>query len=326
MTTQKNPNRVVPWFAAVSFLSMVWAEPVAGQGQTQEGEMTHPAEVEGHEAVEPKEKLPGPRFLNLRFDEDFSYLDGEPGSYQPDWFDPIKNIRLDEDWRLSLGGEFRFRMEAETNKAFGATEPTQDTFTLYRYMLHADLKYREVFRVFAQGVATFDEDRDLALRGIDENRWDLHQLFFDVRVFGEDSPLTLRVGRQELQYGSQRYVSSLKWANVRRRFDGVKLSTLRTITDPLSWASQFRGFGYVLIRRPCDEHAGDQRLGGDCGRHVRFCRGRIVVLTAPVRWGVDAGEQLHGGAGRGVPEKPYVRLVNPLLAYHGDEPGDLLGR
>ena len=124
---------------------------------------------------------------------------------------------------MSLGGEFRFRLEAETNKGFGAAEPAQDSLALYRFLIHADLKYRDLFRVFVQGISAFDEDRNLALRPIDENRWDLHQLFFDVRLLGEESPLTLRIGRQELLYGNERYVSPLDWANVRRRFDGVKL-------------------------------------------------------------------------------------------------------
>lgn len=167
---------------------------------------------------------PGPKLLDLRYDEDFSYLDGEPDSYQKDFFDPIKNIHLGDDWRLTLGGEVRFRMEAETNKAFGATEPSQDTFTLQRYLFHADLRYHKLFRVFAQGIAAFDEDRDLALRPTDENRWDLHQLFFDLRVLGEELPLTLRVGRQEFAYGKGRLLWTSDWANVRRPlFDGVKL-------------------------------------------------------------------------------------------------------
>ncbi len=188
---------------------------------------------------EPSDKpLPGPKYLNLRWDEDFSYLDGEPGTYQEDFFDPIKNIHLDDDWRLSLGGEFRYRLEAETNKAFGATEPSQDTFHLFRYMLHADLKYRDLFRVFVQGIAAFDENRDLAPRGIDENRWDLHQAFFDVRILGDELPLTLRVGRQELQYGAQRYVSPLDWANVRRRFDAVKLFAKGDSWDVDLWFSK----------------------------------------------------------------------------------------
>jgi len=167
--------------------------------------------------------LPGPKYLNLRFDEDFGYLDGEKGSYKEDFFDPIKNIHIGDDWRLTLGGEFRFRMEHETNKAFGATEPPSDTFQLYRFLFHADLRYQDMFRVFVQGIQAFDEDRDLAPRGIDENQWDLQQLFFDIRLSSEGCPLTLRVGRQDLQYGAQRYVSPLDWANVRRRFDAVKL-------------------------------------------------------------------------------------------------------
>ncbi|MHC4697759.1 MAG: alginate export family protein [Planctomycetota bacterium] len=201
--------------------------PASGGLFAQQGDAAaSPTREKTQSAAKDKEvtkPLPGPKYLNLRYDEDFSYLDGEPGTYQEDFFDPIKNIHLGDDWRLTIGGEFRFRMEAETNKAFGATEPAQDTFTLHRYMLHADLKYRKLFRVFAQGIAAFDEDPDIRLRGIDENRWDVHQLFFDLRVLGEDLPLTLRVGRQELQYGAQRYVSPLGWASVRRRFDGVKL-------------------------------------------------------------------------------------------------------
>ncbi len=191
---------------------------------------TYPSMTLGQDADAPiadktlsTKKVNHPKFLNLRYDEDFSYLDDAAYEYEPDLFDPLKNIDLGNDWNLTLGGEFRFRMESETNKGFGATEPANDTFQLYRYMLHADFKYRKLMRVFVQGVAAFDEDRDLALRGIDENKWDLQQLFVDLRVLGEDLPLTLRVGRQDLSYGNQRFVSPLEWANTRRRFDGVKL-------------------------------------------------------------------------------------------------------
>lgn len=218
---------------AVSLFCAAWTSAgVLGQEETSSSPKTA-----GEAQATKVEEMPllGPKYLNLRYDEDFSYLDGEPGSYNEDFFDPIKNIRLGDDWRLSIGGELRFRLEAETNKAFGATRRAQDTFTLRRYMLHANLKYRKLFRLFAQGVAAFDEDRDLRPRGIDENRWDLQQLFFDVRVLGEDLPLTLRVGRQELQYGAERYVSPLEWANVRRRFDGVKLFAKGDMWDVDLW-------------------------------------------------------------------------------------------
>ncbi|MFQ5429008.1 MAG: alginate export family protein [Phycisphaerae bacterium] len=167
--------------------------------------------------------LRGPKYLNLRYDEDFSYLDGPKDSYKPDLFDPLKNIHPAKDLTLSVGGVFRARLEAETNKGFGSTEPAQDTFFLHQYRLHTDLRYRRLFRFYFEGINAMIEDRDLRLLGIHENRWDIHQLFFDVRPLGEKVPLTIRVGRQELSYGNQRLISPLAWANTRRRFDAAKL-------------------------------------------------------------------------------------------------------
>lgn len=225
------------WLAAsVSLTAASWAQttpqpqtspppaPPAESVKTGKPEATTAAETKpATDAAKPKAPLPGPKLLNLRYDEDFSYLDGNPESYKHDFFDPIKNIHLGDDWRLSIGGEFRFQMESETNKAFGSTVIANDTFQLYRFLMHADLRYRKLFRVFVQGIEAIDEQRDLLPRVTDENQWDLQQLFFDLRFLGEDVPLTLRLGRQELNYGNQRLVSPLEWANVRRRFDGVKI-------------------------------------------------------------------------------------------------------
>ena len=210
--------------------------------------------------------------LDLRWDEDFSYLDGPEGSYKKDFFDPIKNIHLGDDWRLSIGGEFRFRLEAETDKAFGGTPRSQDTFQLYRYLLHLDFKYRQSLRFFVQGIQAHDEDRDLRLRGIDENRWDLHQAFVDVRVFGDETPWTLRVGRQELQYGSQRLVSGFTWGNVRRRFDAIKLFTKGDSWDLAMWYGK-----QVLVER---------KEGDDFDKNVDFY-GLYTTYKGIPRHGLD---------------------------------------
>jgi len=166
---------------------------------------------------------PGPKYHLFRYNEDFSYLDGEPGSYAPDFFDPIKRIHLNDHWTLRLGGEVRLRMESETNRNFGARDPTNDTFLLYREMLHADLQYRRLFRVFVEGADARVADRDLPQVPGMENTFDLHQLFADVKLLGEDGPLALRVGRQEMAYGRERLIAKLDWSNDTRRFDGVKL-------------------------------------------------------------------------------------------------------
>ncbi|MEK6676850.1 MAG: alginate export family protein [Planctomycetota bacterium] len=188
--------------------------------------------------------LPKPKLMNLRYDEDFSYLDGGEGTYQKDFFDPIKNIHVLDDWRVSFGGEARYRIESETNRTFGADERSQDTFGLFRLLLHSDVKYRKLFRFFAQGILTIDEDRDLAERATDENRGDLHQLFVDFRFLGEESPWTLRLGRQELAYGRQRFVGSPDFGNNRKRFDAAKI-----FSKGEQWDVDFFFFKPVLVQR-----------------------------------------------------------------------------
>lgn len=183
---------------------------------------TQPA-AEAEPEAAPDKPLRGPKYLVLHGEEDWSYLAGPEGSYKKDFFDPIKWIKLTDDLTLSLGGQFRGRLESETNRGFGSTEPAQDTIFLHRYYLHSDLRYRKLARLFFEFTTAMIEDRDLRLLGIHENRFDIHQLFMDIRPLGEDVPLTVRFGRQELLYGKQRLVSPLDWANTRRRFDGVKV-------------------------------------------------------------------------------------------------------
>jgi hypothetical protein len=236
--------------------------------------------------------LPGPRFLDLRWNEDFSYLDGEAGTYREDLFDPIKHIHLTDDWTLSIGGEFRYRLESETNKGFGATEPAQDTFHLFRLLLHFDAKYKDWLRVFVQGIHAFDEERDLALRGTDENRIDLHQAFVDVRLPGTASDWTVRLGRQELQYGGQRLVSGFTWGNVRRRFDAVKM-----FTEGEKWHLAFWYAKEVITER---------KEGDDFDRLVDFY-GAYTTYKGMERHGLDLyafaiddrGNRLNPNARRG---------------------------
>jgi len=217
-----------------ALLTLLLTTAPALAGSAREGDQlttTRPAEPDNSDAdrqqllrpcgLQPPK--PGPKFFHLRYGEDFSYLEGEPGSYREDLFDPIKYVSLGDNWRLTVGGEFRFRLEAETNFAFDAVEPTQDTFELFRYLLHFDLKYRRTARVFWQVASMHAEKRDRADRPLDENLLALQQVFVDVRPLGDDTPLVVRVGRQDMAYGAERFVSPLRWANTRRRFDAVKL-------------------------------------------------------------------------------------------------------
>ena len=149
--------------------------------------------------------------------------------------DEYKNVQLDDNWTMSLGGQLRYRFESETNKGFGATEPAQDAFHGLRFLLNADFQYQDSLRIYAELIGAFDEDRDLAPRGIDENRWDIHRLFVETNLDFMGHNWTVRAGRQYLNYGAQRFLSPLGWANVMRRFDGVKMFTSNDTWDFDMW-------------------------------------------------------------------------------------------
>ena len=196
---------------------------------------------------QPAEPPHPPPYQKLRYDEDYSYL-ADP-AMRTDLWDPIKYIPLNErgDWSLSFGGEARERFEYYHNYRWDPDSPDQDGYLLQRYLLHADLHMGEGVRVFAQLQTSLEDWRAGGPRPTDENRTDVHQLFGDVRLWkgeGKDS-VTLRLGREEMAYGSQRLVSVRESPNIRRAFDAV-----RVLTHLGDW--QIDGF----VSRPVEDNRG----------------------------------------------------------------------
>jgi transposase len=94
---------------------------------------------------------------------------------------------------------------------------------LQRYMLHADWHLSPTLRVFGQLKSGLAPGKAGGPEPPDEDRLDLHQAFADLRLpTAPNQALTLRVGRQELSYGSSRLVSVREGPNVRQSFDAVK--------------------------------------------------------------------------------------------------------
>ncbi|HMF15048.1 MAG TPA: alginate export family protein, partial [Gemmataceae bacterium] len=153
------------------------------------------------------------------YDNDFRYLD-DPKNTQHDWLDPIKRIHCGDNWLLSIGGEERVRYMYEID---GRLTGKFNDYTLLRSRLYGDLWYKDWFRVYVEYIDAQSFGQDLPPLAIDINRDDLLNAFVEVKV-GElrDSPVYVRVGRQELVYGSQRLISPLDWANTRRTFEGIK--------------------------------------------------------------------------------------------------------
>ncbi|MEI8384690.1 MAG: alginate export family protein [Nitrosomonadaceae bacterium] len=157
------------------------------------------------------------------FDIDFRYL-AKPG-YEKDLFDPLKRIQLGNDWLVSFGGNFWYRHvhESDSRLATATANNTDNTFNLVRTRLHADIWYQDKFRLFAEGIDARSFSQTLPPLAIDVNHTDMLNLFADIKLAtAKEGVAYVRVGRQELLYGSQRLISTLDWANTRRTFQGVK--------------------------------------------------------------------------------------------------------
>lgn len=167
-----------------------------------------------------------PAFETLRYNEDWSVLGEKTNSVE--LLDSLKYLPFDTNGNCyaSLGGEARLKYEYYSEPVFNQRPADDDGFLLQRYLLHADLHATPHFRVFTQLQSSLEDDRNGGPRPTDRDDLDLHQAFADVHVpWDDDGSLTLRAGRQEMAYGSQRLVSVRESPNNRLAFDAVRVLT-----------------------------------------------------------------------------------------------------
>ena len=162
------------------------------------------------------------QILNLRYNEDNSYLYGDTTTSV---YRRMKYVSLgkSKDQYLSMGGEVRYQSQFYKNEDWG--ENPEESYTAFytRFLFHTDLHLSRHIRFFAQLNSSFANGRVTGNRPVDENRLGIHQVFADWNVIKRDnSQLTLRVGRQELLYGTQRLISVKEGPNIRLNFDAVK--------------------------------------------------------------------------------------------------------
>jgi hypothetical protein len=178
-----------------------------------------------------------PHYRLLREEEDWSYL-ADPQLRGHDWADPLKYISLRpaENWYLTIGGEVREWYERYRNEKFGEFSyfplPGQKSFSTngylkQRYMLGADFHLGNRFRAFTElHSGTVNGKEPAPLPVVDKNKLDFNQAFFDINLLThpQGSPkLTLRLGRQQLHFGTGRLVSIREVPNLRAGFDGARV-------------------------------------------------------------------------------------------------------
>lgn len=157
----------------------------------------------------------------LRYDEDWSLLANHDCKNEP--FDTIKYISLgSQDWYLSIGGEIRYKYERYENPGFGTDRRTPSGYVLQRYLLHTDWHFGNHFRLFTQFQSGLEEGRRGGPRLTDEDVADLHQAFLEIADSSQN--LRLRVGRQEIEFGTGHLIGESEGLNIRRAFDGFRFT------------------------------------------------------------------------------------------------------
>ncbi|MBL8815097.1 MAG: alginate export family protein [Planctomyces sp.] len=125
----------------------------------------------------------------------------------------------------SAGAELRYRHMNEKNR-LRPGGPGHSSYELWRMTPYVQASYKDLVGGYIQAIdaSMFGLDAPYLPTPIDINRADLLQYYAELNV-GDvgDGNLKYRYGRQFLQYGGQRLLSSLAWANTFRNFEGHKL-------------------------------------------------------------------------------------------------------
>jgi hypothetical protein len=165
-----------------------------------------------------------PPFNSSRYLENYSYL--KDSSRRTGYFDSLKYVPLNEagDSYLSFGGETRQHFESIRNENWGATPRDNNGWYLQRYLLHADFHWGPRFRLFTQLQAGTESGRKGGPRGVDEDRMGFNQLFVDYTLTPRSGDgWMLRLGRQEIIFGSRRFFNYRERPNLRLSHDGAQL-------------------------------------------------------------------------------------------------------
>jgi hypothetical protein len=161
----------------------------------------------------------------LREDDDWSFL-ADPAKRE-DFWDPLKYIRLRggrADWFMTIGGEAREVWEQIGNENWGQ-QPFMNAYLNERYMLYFDMHYGKHVRTFLELKSGVNSFRTGGPRPIDEKKLDFQVGFLEVGTSSGSNSVKLRVGRQELEYGSGRLIDVREGPNVRLSFDGFMVKS-----------------------------------------------------------------------------------------------------
>ncbi|WP_418939795.1 alginate export family protein [Paraburkholderia bryophila] len=171
-------------------------------------------------AAAPAASCARPAIMFNRWQENWSVLANPCVPKKP--FDSLKYIPLfgNPDAYISLGVVWRERIEMNDAPLFGLGSGHDDTYLLQRLEVHADVRLGPHVQIFTQFESAQPYGKD-NVTPVDKNPLDLRQAFVAITEPLGPGTFKFRVGRQEMAFDLQRFISVRDGPNVRQAFDAI---------------------------------------------------------------------------------------------------------
>jgi hypothetical protein len=139
-----------------------------------------------------------------------------------------EDVHSKSPWSLDLRGQLRERFESAQNPVFGLDEPAQNDYLLHRAMLSGDLRWGSGFHTLLEVVGGFTSGWTGSPPPTQDDPLDVLQAYAEASWSLSSGELLMRAGRQELTLGSSRLVSVRESPNIRRAFDGIRATWVKS--------------------------------------------------------------------------------------------------
>jgi hypothetical protein len=162
-----------------------------------------------------------PSIMFNRWQEDWSVLADPAVPREP--FDDLKYIPLsnaDPKTYLSFGADLRERFEANDAVNFGVGGTKAQEYVISRMEADADLRIHDEVQAFVQLQSDFAPGKTI-ITPVDRNRLDLEQAFVAVTEKLGPGTFKFRVGRQQIGFDLQRFISVRDGPNIRQSYDAL---------------------------------------------------------------------------------------------------------
>lgn len=127
----------------------------------------------------------------------------------------------DRPWSVEASGELRERFESVNHPVFGLAAPLQDDYFLHRAMLAGSIRYGANWTAVTKLVSGQVSSSITSSSPTQDNSLDFVEAYVAKSSVTLNGRVQMRLGRQELAFGSARLVSVRESPNFRRSFDGV---------------------------------------------------------------------------------------------------------